>query len=85
MEPEDFSDLALEDLLPGDGLGPEETVIADGQFIIDNNASNQDRAPDAFIPALQEAMENTKSGQPYLIECMVKEGYDFSRDELAGL
>lgn len=36
-------------------------------------------APDQFIPALKKAIEVTKSGQPALIECMVKAGFDFSK------
>ena len=35
--------------------------------------------PDQFIPALKDAIEVTKTGQPALIECIVKEGFDFSR------
>ena len=35
--------------------------------------------PDGFIPALKRAIEVTKAGQPALLECMCKEGYDFSR------
>ena len=34
--------------------------------------------PDGFVPALREAVETTKSGQPALLDCIVKEGYDFS-------
>ena len=35
--------------------------------------------PDEFIPALDEAIAVTKTGQPALLDCIVKEGYDFSR------
>ena len=35
--------------------------------------------PDEFVPTLEKAIEVTKTGQPALIECMVKEGYDFSK------
>ena len=35
--------------------------------------------PDDFVPALKRAVEVTKSGQPAMIECLTKEGYDFSR------
>ena len=35
--------------------------------------------PDDFVPALKLAIEVTKTGQPALLECMVKEGYDFSK------
>ena len=34
--------------------------------------------PDEFIPALKQAIEVTKTGQPAMIECLTKEGYDFS-------
>jgi thiamine pyrophosphate-dependent acetolactate synthase large subunit-like protein len=33
-----------------------------------------------FIPALKKAIAVTKRGAPALVECIVKEGYDFSRD-----
>ena len=35
--------------------------------------------PDEFIPALKQAIEVTKSGQPAMVECLTKEGFDFSR------
>ena len=35
--------------------------------------------PDDFVPALKQAIEVTKTGQPALIECITKEGFDFSR------
>ena len=35
--------------------------------------------PDQFLPALSEAVEVTQTGQPALIECMVKAGFDFSK------
>lgn len=34
---------------------------------------------DAFLPALKRAIAVTEAGKPALLECMVKEGYDFSR------
>lgn len=34
---------------------------------------------DAFIPALKQAIAVTELGKPALLECMVKEGYEFSR------
>ena len=37
--------------------------------------------PAEFIPALDEAIEVTRTGRPALLDCMVKEGYDFSRFE----
>ena len=35
--------------------------------------------PDEFVPALKQAVEVTKTGQPAMIECLTKEGFDFSR------
>ena len=35
--------------------------------------------PDAFAPVLKSAIETTRSGAPAMIECITKEGYDFSR------
>jgi acetolactate synthase-1/2/3 large subunit len=35
--------------------------------------------PDAFLPALEEAIGSTKTGRPALIDVIVKEGYDFSK------
>jgi thiamine pyrophosphate-dependent acetolactate synthase large subunit-like protein len=35
--------------------------------------------PGAFKPALKEALAATGTGRPALIECITKEGYDFSR------
>jgi thiamine pyrophosphate-dependent acetolactate synthase large subunit-like protein len=36
-------------------------------------------APDAFLPAFNEAIEATRTGQPALLEVKVKEGNDFSQ------
>ncbi|MEE2971079.1 MAG: thiamine pyrophosphate-requiring protein [Pseudomonadota bacterium] len=36
-------------------------------------------SPDAFLPALKDAIAATETGQPALIECITKEGYDFSK------
>ena len=35
--------------------------------------------PDDFVPSLQQAVEVTQTGQPALLDCVVKEGYDFSQ------
>ncbi len=35
--------------------------------------------PDEFSPALKDALAATETGQPALIECITKEGHDFSR------
>ena len=36
-------------------------------------------SPDAFLPALRDAIAATEQGRPALIECITKEGYDFSK------
>jgi len=35
--------------------------------------------PSEFLPTLKQAIEATRSGQPALLDCIVKEGYDFSK------
>ena len=35
--------------------------------------------PDQLVPALKRAVEVTRSGQPAMLECLTKEGYDFSK------
>ena len=35
--------------------------------------------PDHFVPALKRAIEITKTGHPAMVECLTKEGFDFSR------
>ena len=35
--------------------------------------------PAEFVPALKRAVEVTKAGQPAMLECLTKEGFDFSR------
>ena len=35
--------------------------------------------PDDFVPALKRAIEVTRTGRPTLLDCIVKEGYDFSQ------
>ena len=35
--------------------------------------------PEEIVPAIKEAIEVTKTGQPALVECITKENYDFSR------
>jgi acetolactate synthase I/II/III large subunit len=41
--------------------------------------------PGDIVPAIEDAVRVTESGAPFLLEIVVKEGYDFSRYELAGL
>ena len=45
------------------------------------------RDPDTawFVPAIKDAVRVTESGAPFLLEIVVKEGYDFSRYPLEGL
>ena len=35
--------------------------------------------PDDFVPALKSAIEVTRTGRPALLDCIVKEGYEFSQ------
>ena len=35
--------------------------------------------PDQFVPALKRAIEVTEAGHPAMVECLTKEGFDFSR------
>lgn len=62
-------------------VGGNYAMVAQGLGV----SSIRVEAPDAFVPALRRATEVTASGRPFLIECVVKEGYDFSREQLAGL
>ena len=41
--------------------------------------SERVEAPDGFLPVFNEAVDVTRTGQPALIEVIVKEGYEFSR------
>jgi len=50
-----------------------------------NVAAKRINKPGDIAPAIKEAVRVTESGAPFLLEIMVKEGYDFSRYELAGL
>ncbi len=56
-------------------VGGNYTKVAEGLGV----AAMRVEAPEAFVPALQEAIETTAAGAPFLIECVTKEGYDFSR------
>jgi acetolactate synthase-1/2/3 large subunit len=44
-----------------------------------NVASTRVEKPAAIVPAIKEAVAVTDSGSPFLLEFVVKEGYDFSR------
>ncbi len=41
--------------------------------------SSRIERPEDFVPALEKAVEITKTGQPALLDCICKEGYDFSK------
>ena len=41
--------------------------------------------PSDFIKELKNAIKTIEEGKPYLIECIVKEGHEFSRDNLKDL
>ena len=56
-------------------VGGNYTKVADGLGV----AAARVETPEAFVPALRRAIETTQSGAPFLIECVTKEGYDFSR------
>ena len=43
--------------------------------------SKKVQRPDEFVPALEEAVAVTKTGRPAVLDCLVKEGYDFSKYE----
>ena len=50
-----------------------------------NVAATRVEKPPEIVPAIREAVRVTETGAPFLLEMVVKEGYDFSRYELAGL
>jgi len=50
-----------------------------------NVASRRVEKPADIVPAIKEAVRIAESGAPFLIEIVAKEGYDFSRYQLAGL
>jgi thiamine pyrophosphate-dependent acetolactate synthase large subunit-like protein len=62
-------------------VGGNYAKVAEGLGV----ASSRVEAPDKIVPAIHEAVEVTRTGVPYLLEFVTKEGYDFSRDQLAGL
>jgi acetolactate synthase I/II/III large subunit len=57
------------------------TKVAEGL----NVAATRVEKPAALVGAIKEAVAVTQSGAPFLLEVVVKEGYDFSRYALAGL
>jgi acetolactate synthase-1/2/3 large subunit len=62
-------------------VGGNYTKVAEGLGV----ASRRVTTPDEIIPAIEEAIETTRKGSPFLLEFIVKEGYDFSRYALDGL
>ena len=62
-------------------VGGNYSKVADGL----NVAAIRVEKPGDIAPALKKAVRVTESGAPFLLEVVVKEGYDFSRYELAGL
>jgi len=44
-----------------------------------NVASRRVEKPADIVPAIEEAVNVTQSGAPFLIEIMAKEGHEFSR------
>ncbi len=62
-------------------VGGNYTRVAEGLGV----AARRVETPDEIVPALREGIETTRSGAPFLVEVITKQGYDFSRDPLPGL
>jgi len=62
-------------------VGGNYAKVAEGL----NVAATRVEKPAHIVPAIKEAVRVTESGVPFLLEIVVKEGYDFSRYPLAGL
>jgi acetolactate synthase I/II/III large subunit len=62
-------------------VGGNYTKVAEGL----NVAATRVAKPADIVPAIRDAVGVTESGAPFLLEIVVKEGYDFSRYNLAGL
>src|SRR5215216_1733768 len=62
-------------------VGGNYAKVAEGL----NVAATRVETPAQIVPAIKDAVAVTESGAPFLLEFVVKEGYDFSRYELAGL
>jgi acetolactate synthase I/II/III large subunit len=62
-------------------IGGNYAKVAEGL----NVASSRVDKPANIVPAIKEAVRVTESGAPFLLEIVAKEGYDFSRYNLAGL
>ena len=59
-------------------VGGNYQLVAKGLGVDSSRVNN----PSDFNKALKKAMQITQGGNPYLIECMVKEGHEFSRDKV---
>jgi acetolactate synthase I/II/III large subunit len=62
-------------------IGGNYAKVAEGL----NVASTRVEKPKDIAPAIKDAVRVTETGAPFLLEFVVKEGYDFSRYPLAGL
>jgi acetolactate synthase-1/2/3 large subunit len=62
-------------------VGGNYAKVAEGL----NVAATRVEKPAHIVPAIKDAVRVTESGVPFLLEIVVKEGYDFSRYPLAGL
>ena len=62
-------------------IGGNYTKVAEGL----NVAAMRVEKPGDIVPAIKDAVRVTETGAPFLLEMVVKEGYDFSRYPLAGL
>ncbi len=62
-------------------VGGNYAKVAEGL----NVAAMRVEKPADLVPAIREAVRVTELGAPFLLEIVVKEGYDFSRYPLAGL
>jgi acetolactate synthase-1/2/3 large subunit len=62
-------------------VGGNYAKVAEGL----NVAAARVEKPTHIAPAIKDAVRVTESGAPFLLEIVVKEGYDFSRYPLAGL
>jgi acetolactate synthase-1/2/3 large subunit len=62
-------------------VGGNYAKVAEGL----NVAATRVEKPADIVGAIKDAVRVTESGAPFLLEVVVKEGYDFSRYNLAGL
>ena len=62
-------------------IGGNYTKVAEGL----NVAAMRIAKPGDIVPAIKDAVRVTETGAPFLLEILVKEGYDFSRYPLEGL